>query len=123
MKRKTLPLEDALYYIYSSNLYKALLDENTKLWYSSPLSLYRADKVILSTADPNQVISIRSIFPVLRIQVSNAHTEDVYKRQPMGHERILPGDEQHEPERAASSKSAERRHLQHYYPIADLKQT
>ena len=33
--RKTLPLEDALYYIYSSNLYKALLDENTKLWYSS----------------------------------------------------------------------------------------
>lgn len=29
MKRKTLPLEDALYYIYSSNLYKALLDENT----------------------------------------------------------------------------------------------
>ena len=32
------PLEDALYYIYSSNLYKALLDENTKLWYSSTLS-------------------------------------------------------------------------------------
>ena len=31
--------------------------------------------MILSTADPNQVISIRSIFPVLRIQVSNAHTE------------------------------------------------
>ena len=40
MKRKALPLEDALYYIYSSNLYKALLDENTKLWYSSTLSLY-----------------------------------------------------------------------------------
>ena len=36
MKRKTLPLEDALYYIYSSNLYKALLDENTKLWYLFP---------------------------------------------------------------------------------------
>lgn len=32
------------------------------------------------------------------------------------------GDEQHEPGRAASSKSVERRHLQHYYPIADLKQ-
>lgn len=42
MKRKTLPLEDALYYIYSSDLYKALLDENTKLWYSSTLSLYEA---------------------------------------------------------------------------------
>lgn len=40
MKRKALPLEDALYYIYSSNLYKALLDESTKLWYSSTLSLY-----------------------------------------------------------------------------------
>lgn len=42
MRRKTLPLEDALYYIYSSNLYKVLLEENTKLWYSSTLSLYEA---------------------------------------------------------------------------------
>ena len=33
MQKKALPLEDALYYIYSSRLYKALLDENTKLWY------------------------------------------------------------------------------------------
>lgn len=40
MKRKALSLEDALYYIYSSNLYKSLLDENTKLWYSSTLYLY-----------------------------------------------------------------------------------
>lgn len=40
MQKKALPLEDALYYIYSSRLYKALLDENTKLWYSSTLSLY-----------------------------------------------------------------------------------
>ncbi|WP_418833872.1 DUF3791 domain-containing protein [Phocaeicola sp.] len=42
MKRKTLSLEDALYYIYSSRLYESLLDENTKLWYSSTLSLYEA---------------------------------------------------------------------------------
>lgn len=40
MRKKALPLEDALYYIYSSRLYKALLDENTKLWYSSTLYLY-----------------------------------------------------------------------------------
>ena len=37
-----LPLRDALYYIYSSKLYKSLLDLNTKLWYSSTLSLYEA---------------------------------------------------------------------------------
>lgn len=42
MRKKALPLEDALYYIYSSRLYKALLDENTKLWYSSTLLLYEA---------------------------------------------------------------------------------
>lgn len=42
MKKKTLPLKDALYYIYSSKLYKSLLDLNTKLWYSSTLSLYEA---------------------------------------------------------------------------------
>lgn len=42
MKKKALLLEDALYYIYSSQLYKSLLDENTKLWYSSTLSLYEA---------------------------------------------------------------------------------
>jgi len=35
-----LPLGDALYYIYSSKLYKSLLDKSTKLWYSSTLSLY-----------------------------------------------------------------------------------
>ena len=29
MKKKSLPLDDALYYIYTSNLYKSLLDENT----------------------------------------------------------------------------------------------
>lgn len=40
MKRKMLPLQDALYYIYSSGLYKALLDKSTRLWYSSTLSLY-----------------------------------------------------------------------------------
>lgn len=42
MKKKTLPLKDALYYIYSSKLYRSLLDLNTKLWYSSTLSLYEA---------------------------------------------------------------------------------
>ena len=42
MKKKTLPLRDALYYVYSSQLYKFLLDLNTKLWYSSTLSLYEA---------------------------------------------------------------------------------
>lgn len=39
-KKKTLPLEDALFYIYSSNLYKNLLDEKTKSWYLSTISLY-----------------------------------------------------------------------------------
>jgi len=40
MKKKALSLTDALYYIYSSQLYTSLLDVNTKLWYSSTLSLY-----------------------------------------------------------------------------------
>ena len=40
MQKKTLTLEDALYYIYSSNLYNSLLDKETKMWYLSTLSLY-----------------------------------------------------------------------------------
>ena len=44
MKKKALPLGDALYYIYSSKLYKSLLDKSTKLWYSSTLSLYETLK-------------------------------------------------------------------------------
>lgn len=40
MKKKALPLEDALYYVYSSELYNKLLDEETKLWYLSTLSIY-----------------------------------------------------------------------------------
>lgn len=45
MKKKALPLGDALYYIYSSKLYKSLLDKSTKLWYSSTLSLYETLQV------------------------------------------------------------------------------
>ena len=40
MQRKTLALEDALYYIYSSDLYISLLDDGKKMWYLSTLSLY-----------------------------------------------------------------------------------
>ena len=40
MRKKALPLENALHYIYNSRLYKSLLDEDTKQWYSSTLSLY-----------------------------------------------------------------------------------
>lgn len=40
MKKKALPLEDALYYVYSSELYNRLLDEEAKLWYLSTLSIY-----------------------------------------------------------------------------------
>ena len=42
MKKKYLPLHDALGYIYSSKLYELLRDEETKMWYSSTLSLYEA---------------------------------------------------------------------------------
>lgn len=40
MKKKALPLNDALHYIYSSRLYRSLLDENAKQWYSSTLVLF-----------------------------------------------------------------------------------
>lgn len=40
MKKKHLPMEEALYYIYSSRLYKLLLRPQAKMWYSSTLSLY-----------------------------------------------------------------------------------
>lgn len=40
MKKKALPFEDALYYVYSSDLYHTLLDEDAKAWYLSTLSLY-----------------------------------------------------------------------------------
>ena len=40
VKKKTLPLEDALHYVYTSRLYQSLLDEKTKTWYLSTISLY-----------------------------------------------------------------------------------
>ena len=42
MKKKALSLEDALRYIYSSGLYGLLINEDTKMWYSSTLSLYES---------------------------------------------------------------------------------
>ena len=40
MKKKALPMEDALYHIYSSRLYQSLSDERVKLWYLSTPLLY-----------------------------------------------------------------------------------
>ncbi len=40
MKKKTLSLDDALHYIYSSKLYETLLKEEAKAWYLSTPSLY-----------------------------------------------------------------------------------
>ena len=42
MKKKYLPLHNALGYIYSSKLYELLCDGETKMWYSGTLSLYEA---------------------------------------------------------------------------------
>lgn len=40
MKKKSLPLEDALHYIMSSQMYENLMDEKTKTWYLSSSALY-----------------------------------------------------------------------------------
>lgn len=40
MQKKALAFDDALYYIYSSNTYKTLLDEDAKMWYLSTVSIY-----------------------------------------------------------------------------------
>lgn len=40
MEKKSLDLNDALYYIYSSKLYQTLLNDDTKTWYLSTLSIY-----------------------------------------------------------------------------------
>lgn len=40
MDKKSLLLEDALFYIYSSKVYKMLLNEDAKMWYLSTLTLY-----------------------------------------------------------------------------------
>ena len=39
-KRKKLSVDDALFYLYNSNLYRNLADENQKLWYCSGMQLY-----------------------------------------------------------------------------------
>ncbi|MDR1974133.1 MAG: DUF3791 domain-containing protein [Bacteroidales bacterium] len=40
VEKKSLPLENALHYIYSSKMYKTLISKETKMWYLSTLSLY-----------------------------------------------------------------------------------
>jgi hypothetical protein len=41
MDKKQLGYEDAFDYLYSSNCYKLLLQEDTKLWYMSGLEIYK----------------------------------------------------------------------------------
>ena len=40
MKKKAITMEDALYYIYSSDFYHTLLDDKAKTWYLSTISMY-----------------------------------------------------------------------------------
>ena len=40
MSKKNLTFDDAMFYLYSSDLYMKLLDEEAKMWYMSTLALY-----------------------------------------------------------------------------------
>ena len=40
MLKKNISFDDALFYVYSSELYLKLLDEEAKMWYLSTLALY-----------------------------------------------------------------------------------
>ena len=40
MSRKNMAFDDALFYLYSSDLYMKLLDDDAKMWYMSTVALY-----------------------------------------------------------------------------------
>ena len=40
MEKKQIGVEDAFHYLYSSNCYRLLLQEDTKLWYMSALGIF-----------------------------------------------------------------------------------
>jgi len=40
MEKKQLGIEDAFHYFYTSNCYRLLLQEDTKLWYMSALGIF-----------------------------------------------------------------------------------
>ena len=40
MSRKNMAFDDALFYLYSSDLYMKLLDDEAKMWYMSTVALY-----------------------------------------------------------------------------------
>ena len=40
MSRKNMAFDDALFYLYSSDLYMKLLDDEAKMWYMSTRALY-----------------------------------------------------------------------------------
>lgn len=40
MSRKNIAFDDALFYLYSSDLYMKLLDDDAKMWYMSTVALY-----------------------------------------------------------------------------------
>lgn len=62
MQKKALSLEDALYYIYSSNLYNSLLDKETKMWYMSTLSLYDMLEKEKTTKKKSQKDDVKILF-------------------------------------------------------------
>lgn len=40
MRRRNMTFDDAIFYLYSSDLYMKLLDDEAKMWYMSTVTLY-----------------------------------------------------------------------------------
>lgn len=40
MRKKNMAFDDAMFYLYSSDLYMKLLDDEAKMWYMSTVALY-----------------------------------------------------------------------------------
>jgi len=72
MREKRLSFDDALHYLYSTDLYRRLLSEETKWWYASGQSLYElleAEKQQERIAPDNRPVTLFLCFCVERYRL------------------------------------------------------
>lgn len=80
MRRRNMTFDDAIFYLYSSDLYMKLLDNEAKMWYMSTVTLYdmlEEEKRLRRRVDlPDKILMFRTFCIETYCDLNDVYHED-----------------------------------------------
>lgn len=80
MRRRNMTFDDAIFYLYSSDLYMKLLDDEAKMWYMSTVTLYdilEEEKRLRRRVDlPDKILMFRMFCIETYCDLNDVYHED-----------------------------------------------